>query len=582
MIRGDKRLETAILLGCLLAILALRWHPIWAIGFYQDDAVSSSWLHEARATNLTTFAYCWDSFQMLVTLHGRITPIYNFGIQPLIMAVEERLWLYRLLQAAFHIAALLAFAMWLKRAGANAVYLSLCVGTLASIYEIRDYHDASFSQAVTLPVTALLGFLALERAEALRNGDSSGWWRRIAACSGLSLAAISTHEFGLGFSVAALCTVLLTPHKYRQRFTGAAVVFLPSLILILAGLRLKVGSINSGTSFGSFSLPVIATTFLKQTLATLPFSYALARPDALAVPAEGLYLPNLVLGALSATFVVALCWYCTRSEIKPARGSALAASALLVVVSAGLTSISSKYQQELRWGIGYTQTYIQYFGLSVLLVGGLTAMLRGVNRVPMFPMFRRICRLVAAIGLGGTVFVSFSHSVAVAEHINRYWRYPREALAVALADQARSRPVSQVELRVDRNYLQRWENFYFLFQHTGWRGRFLTATGTAGGGDPRVQSFGVKYPSVVDKSDVVLLVFSELAPGDGHVSNGKTTIYVLCIDRHKLDRVVLSLAPKSGGVALRDFPTNSAQGWTYKRIDISQAGHAEHYGISLL
>jgi len=573
-----NRLETAALLGCLLVIFALRWHPVWSIGFYQDDSVTSSWLYDARGTGRTILAACRDFFRAMVTFQGRIAPVYSFAILPVIMLVEERLWLYRLLQAAFHLATLLAFAGWLRRAGARAPYVYLCLGTLASIYEIRDYHDASFSQAMILPLTALFGFLALERAEALRDGGMSGGWRRVAACSGLSLAAVSTHEFGLGFAVAAASTVLLGPQKLRERITAAGAVLLPSAILILAGLRLKVASTYVGTSFGSSSVDVIAITFLKQLLATLPFSYAGARPDALKVSAETLYLANVVLGVLGATFVAALCWYSTRSETSPARGSAQVASAMVLFISAGLTSVSAKYQRELQWGTGYAQTYIQYFCLSVILVGGLAGILRGANQVPRFPGLRWTCRLVAAIGLGCTFFMSFSHSSGVADFINRHWRYPREALAVALEDQARSRRVSQAEVRVDRPYLQRWENVAFLFQHTGWRGQFVTAD-AALDGDPLIQRFGIEYPRIIDKSDIVLLVFSDLSSSGGQIAKGRTTIYALCTDRRKLDAAFVSLGPMSRWVALRDFRSYSARGWTYKQIDIPQADASEHYGI---
>jgi hypothetical protein len=237
-----------------------------------------------------------------------------------------------------------------------------------------------------------------------------------------------------------------------------------------------------------------------------------------------------------------------------------------------------KYQRELAWGVGYIQIYIQYFGLAVLLVGGLGGILRWASRVT---VLRWACRILAAIALGCTFFAAFSHSGVVADYINRRWRYPREVLAVALADQARLRLPSRVELRVDRSYLQRWENFFFLFQHSGWRGRFLTAMETVEDNDPRVERLGVKYPAVIDKTDMVLVLFSDSPSSAGHAPNGKATLYVLGKDRHKLDLAFVLLGPAPGRIVLRDRPTYSAQGWVYKRIDISQADLPEQYAIGL-
>src|SRR5262245_47467834 len=261
-------------LGCLLVMLALRWHPIWTIGFYQDDSVSSSWLYEARASGHTILGTCWEFLRAMLRFQGRFTPIYNFVIQPGLMLVSERLWLYRLLQAACHLATLAAFMVWVKRSGADWRYVVLCVGVLASMYEIRDYHDAAFSQAATLPLTALFGFLALERGEAVRDRGCHRRWRYTIASSALCLAAVLTHEFGFAFAVASGWTVFAVLGMGGNATRCATAVLLPSLTVIVVGLALKTASVNSGTAYGSFAIGPVAVTFLKQLVATLPLSYA--------------------------------------------------------------------------------------------------------------------------------------------------------------------------------------------------------------------------------------------------------------------------------------------------------------------
>ncbi len=184
---------------------------------------------------------------------------------------------------------------------------------------------------------------------------------------------------------------------------------------------------------GVQTLPTV--TFLKQLVATLPLSYAVARPRLLKLPVEALYVPNAVLGALAGAAAATLTWHCMRSEALAPRSSALTASAILLIVCAGLTSVSMKYQLELEWGVGYAQTYIQYFALSVLLVWALKAVL---SRTCGTRMLRDGVRAAAAALLAGVMFVTFNHSVAVADHINRYWRYPREVLGVVYRRRARA------------------------------------------------------------------------------------------------------------------------------------------------
>ncbi len=571
----SSRMEHAVLVGCLIVLLALRWHPIWPIGFYQDDALTSDWIAEATATDRSVLAVCLDVFLSAAKFQGRIAPIYAFAILPLIIVIAERLWLYRILQAASHVGALVAFSAWLRRAGAGAPYVYLSLATLASIYEIRDYHDPAFSQAMTLSATALLGFLALERAEAVRSGADGPW--PVVACGALSLGSVLTHDFGVGFALAAAFTVLMAGRSWLRRAATAAAVFLPSAILVLAGLRLKAASIYGGTAFGSSSPAVIGETFLKQAAATLPLSYALANPAPLALPPSSLYGPGAVLAVLGAGVAAALCWLCTRGVLRAPRGSALAAAVVVLLASAAATSVSLKYQQGLQWGVGYAQIYIQYFCLSALLAGGLAALLSAAARRP---VLRAIVRGAAAAGLAVVFFVSMSHSGAVAEYLNQRWRYPREALAVALADQARQRSAADVEVRVDRDHLQRWETAQFLFQHTGWRGEFRSAAEPAANDEQPRQRFEVKYPAIADSSDVVVLIFSEASDRDGRLATGRTTVYAMCTDRSKLDTAFLVTTEPPGRIALKELPTFSSQGWAYKRIDKLRAGPRADYGIA--
>jgi hypothetical protein len=78
-------------------------------------------------------------------------------------------------------------------------------------------------------------------------------------------------------------------------------------------------------------------------------------------------------------------------------------------------TLSPKYQDELRWGIGYIPVFFSCFGIATMLLAGMR-LVRG----------RPALALVVAVLLGAGGAVSFAANRQVVERINRDLRYPRE------------------------------------------------------------------------------------------------------------------------------------------------------------
>lgn len=563
-----------ILVIFTLFALGLRLHGVWNIGFFQDDSVSSSWLYEARFYNQGIFDYCFASFKGMVATQGRITPIYNFGVQPLVLALEENLLFYRIIQALAHVAVLFVFAAWLRRAGVELMTVFFSILVLSALYEIRDYHDAAFSQAITLPVTAFFGFWAMERAEALsaRTTNSKVPWSATIAAGLTGLAAVLTHEFGLPFVLAGIFIVLLRARPFLSQARSAILVGAPAFLVIAFSTYLKAHSQYAGTSFGETGVTVVGATLLKQVTASFPLAYWLSNPGSLGAPSPVVYQANAILAVLGAGAVALSTWIFTAPRQPTTTSTSLfrvfATCSVLLLSAAGLTSFSLKYQAESQWGIGYAQTYVQYFCVAAI-VASLVFKLAGgrFSETTWRKSQRAVARSILSVALGALFFVSFQTSIATADHINRHWRYPREVIALALEDFSKTHATPIADIVVRRSYLKRWENFYFLYQHTGWRGHFISSS--SGLPDPQAKNpwLYLSYPNMVDSSDTALITIS--APNKEALQPTiqiSTIVYAVSQNPSKLETSYLLQAGDARPVPLRDFALKRRGTWYFARV----------------
>jgi High-affinity Fe2+/Pb2+ permease len=146
------------------------------------------------------------------------------------------------------------------------------------------------------------------------------------------------------------------------------------------------------------------------------------------------------------------------------RGFVLFLGATFFVLPAIIIAQTAKYQESLVWGWAHISVYMQFFGLTIILVV-VFAYLAGSVR---FKLGRRA--QIAATGLlalsaGAVSATSFMANRHMIEHRNRVLRYPREFLANAL-ERGLLRGVPEGSI-ILRESLDPWDldSFYAMHGH---------------------------------------------------------------------------------------------------------------------
>ena len=162
-------------------------------------------------------------------------------------------------------------------------------------------------------------------------------------------------------------------------------------VLIAAALIIKTNSAQgsyNGTTISLDILRIIPTT-LKQMVATIPLTtfmennwtrYRTLVPKLFLV--NSITLDDILTVVL---FLVALylIFRTKETDFKIDKKNTVVLGALgfmMVLLPSSLMGISSRYQNEIRWGAGHIPVYIQYFGLIVLLVAVYILIREGLKK----------------------------------------------------------------------------------------------------------------------------------------------------------------------------------------------------------
>ena len=539
--------------------MVLREQPIWSMGQFQDDAVYSLSKAGYLSGGQTLWDYAVAVYGGFWQIQGRFVPATAFLILPFWVSLEDNLILYRLIQTAFHLAALGAFALFVKTLTKDVLAGLLCAVLYVAVMEVRDFHDASHGQFILLPLVivigSLSGYFAIRASESAKAFDRRVWMVVL-----LNVVGALTYEQAIVFgAMSCLILLFMGALPWKTRLARAALAGLPVVLLAIVGIVLKATmSRYEGTQFGSIA--AVADAYGKHLSAAVPLSYWWFDPhhrlqdllgDARSYPAGVLSAGALALALGSATFM-------TLVRTRAASLAALAlAGALLLLVPSSLIALSLKYQREAAAGAGYLQNSISYLGTCVLLFLVLHLACRAAARLGHAAMLACAALASAAVGVAGAV--SLLSSYRVAEAINEDWRYPREQLEVWMHA---TQPVGGVDrplLLIDRPRLYRWESPEFMWKHWGVHGNIISA---AEAKDSREKPSAVlRMPDRPHPAAVNLFIESE--PG-----NRTTRALVMSTSRERLVENALTLSRGTRSWPFPDDVWRGVHGYFFRELVI--------------
>lgn len=457
----------------LLCLVALWGSAMWNAGFYNDDAVTSTWDAEARMQDRDIWTYASVQFKSMIASQGRFAPAYNFGITPCLLAIGDNLPVYRLWHFAWLMGAIASMAWLAASIAEHAGIGAFAFAALLALMHVTTYHDSLLSYGVVLPQVAVCGCLGL--LALWRSLDESKPSRLLLASALLGVTvSILTSEFGLVFlPLAALLLI------FRRPLPQAALGFLPFALVgaayVAVTLSIKAPHQYEGTSFGAMTLPVILRTWGDQLSGTFPLSFALS---SLGAAPLGDHWWRLVLQSPGFWIVLGCAWpvFFFLSQPAPRRPAPhrsflllFLSGLILILLPALLPSLSEKYQKASILGVAYMQSLLQFSGLAMILAAAWQG---AGNLLPHRPRSLMACRLLCVSLLAGLFAINNCLNRVVVSYLNDVWEYPRQSLVDTLSLMGLPDAPS-TQIVVDRNWLARWENPAFGFRYSGNRLTFI-------------------------------------------------------------------------------------------------------------
>jgi len=350
--------------------LTLVVAPLVAVPYLGDDVANRTWANSSWSTSLQS---AWDLQRNWMETQGRFFPGSALYAVPLWHALHWRVayTLYVLVLNLALIALVGLIIHWVTRSafvtGASVLFFGGCL-------QARWALDGLPAFGALVQYTLILGIGAgLGAALILRGG--SRWWA-LPVFVAWTLV-ITTYEVTLLLLPVILILLYAVPGYSSRRRTAWAVgsLLIPTLGVVLIDLWLRVHAVGTSTEFTVDLHGPVATTFLKQFSAALPYSQYLfgELPETAAIPKALVVLVVLVF-ALPAF----LLWRSTLGSGVSVRRRAsvclIVAGSWAWVIPSILIGVTQRWQTELPWGQGYISSLYEYVGVAFVVAGALSLM----------------------------------------------------------------------------------------------------------------------------------------------------------------------------------------------------------------
>jgi hypothetical protein len=283
----------------------------------------------------------------------------------------------------------------------------------------------------------------------------------------------------------------------------------------------------------------VIITFAKQTVSAFPLSYQipkyLSRPPNNLDDIIGLFnIVSIMIAAIYFSLSTVILKYVHR-EISGEKITGLnlwrlsIIGLLVLILPSILISLSSKYQKELYWGVGYLPVYISYFGVAIIIICIILFILIKASSYSKNILLVMIMLIAMVISITGAL--TYTNNGKVIENLNHEWLYPRLIIEDALNDGLFIFVPDDSILLVDSSNPW-WEQPGFYLMHSGVRLRSVESNGFQSKQylsdklpkSAFISNNGGVYHFRFSKSDnVFYLRYGSKSRGDGYAVLGRIT-----------------------------------------------------------
>lgn len=462
---GARRWLPIAAFAAALLVAAIVVSPILRSGFVGDDTLSSTGVGRStlRLENVSLARAMYDG-QLNWIHQGRFFPISALTSVPLYLADGQAAW-YKVYILGLVLLDLGLFGYFVRQASGSWALGVLAVLIPPLLFQFRSarFHDPILGFAGLLPIVVALMLISLIALLAyMRTGR-----RRHFALSLVAYACgLLTYEITIPLFLLHMCIAWL--HPKRHPFLRSARISWPfaalsaGAVAVAVGLRLyfgaafttttahyaaqaaAAGDLAAGAYAINFAVGPALTTLARQIVASLPLSYQLLDAKAWQLGlfqgfGHALSANPVVNSAIAIGFGGLLAFVAWQLWVETGERRRASSPWFLPLLGVGLLilpnvliALSSRYQSEIFWGVGYLPVYVSYFGVAILLVAGVRAALSCARPLPWARVaFTGLAVALAGIAVGVAV-LNYQNNALDVEFADRQLLYPRVLDAAAI------------------------------------------------------------------------------------------------------------------------------------------------------
>lgn len=402
--------------------LLILFYPLLQIrhtGFYFDDTYNSQTKGYIEYNNLSTLKFNQKIASQWFR-QGRIIPGITYGYL-LWVHLFTSLESYKCIIIIANLFSIILFGLILKRIfNSNKLFL-ISLTIIPIFFQFQQYPESVTSFGLLLQliwINFCVSILFLIKY--LKNKQKKLFFISIFFYL-VSLSMFYEITYIL-FPVVILISFIQQNRNLKKTIKiSLPYVFLSVIFTLINFLVLSISKSNThynGTTF-NFNLNLIFQTFLKQILASFPGVYYFYNRKLFNLINKLDYIYVFLV------FITSIIIF-KKNNIKKIKYVFLL-GILLISIPAIPISLSLKYQQDLRFGIGYLPVYIQYFGAFCLIISLFLLATKIKNKI-----IKIILDILFSLIISFFAFINIENNKIVTEDMNSYYKYPREILKKSL------------------------------------------------------------------------------------------------------------------------------------------------------
>jgi hypothetical protein len=492
---GDNTIYKSYIISSLLVIVLciIVLSPMINSGYISDDALRSLLKGQLLESNQDLQTYVYKDIKNWMFLNGRFIPL-AFLIDAFLFV--NNLFLYKISLLAIVVTNVVLFAYFVKLLTNSGTMSLLAISGLPLFFQFRLYHDPILSFGWGQGMIFIYTFASLIfLVRYLKTGKKLF----LILSASFYLVDLMTSEMTYVFFIFHFLIIyFVSGKKNLTNIIKVGSLFFLSVIVISGisiYLRHTFQQGYEGTRIG-FDIVSYFMTLLRQCFAAVPFSYFIIDPHNIFVNKFTFLKGNIFLPLVSLVIgyfiLFAIILNGTKKEGVPVAKKNIILifllGMLIIVLPGGTVSLSSKYQREIIWGIGYLPVYISYFGLSLVVSTLIYLAIHNIANNYQKLTITACAMLAIIFGIMGTL--NYNNNMITVAKANDSFLYPRtiieEGIKNGLFQTVSSDSYLIVENDYDLNAVQGGWNFYrwdrpaFYRMHSGIhfkdvlsKGRFL-------------------------------------------------------------------------------------------------------------